>query len=129
VRDDGWATPVGLGQPPEIRRVGAERGQQPVDEGVCIRRGQQRIVGLLGADGGGARRAGRRGAERSGAVGGRREPKILLLWWHGDDESSRDLDRVWRAYIRRFGIEMSKPQRCQTCGWALLSCPSWAGGW
>ena len=43
--DDGWATPVDLGQPPEIRRVGAERGQQPVDEG-CIRLAQQRIVGL-----------------------------------------------------------------------------------
>jgi hypothetical protein len=32
-----------------------------------------------------------------------REPKTLWLWWHGDDPHALDLDRVWRAYVRRFG--------------------------
>jgi hypothetical protein len=29
----------------------------------------------------------------------------LWLWWRGDEKSRVDLDRVWRAYIRRFDIE------------------------
>jgi hypothetical protein len=38
---------------------------------------------------------------------GRRErhPKTLWLWWTGPDPAALDLDRVWRAYIRRFDIE------------------------
>ena len=34
-----------------------------------------------------------------------REPKTVWLWWHGPGESDLDLDRVWRAYLRRFDIE------------------------
>jgi hypothetical protein len=38
---------------------------------------------------------------------GRRErhPKTLWLWWAGPEGTIPDLDRVWRAYIRRFDIE------------------------
>jgi hypothetical protein len=38
---------------------------------------------------------------------GRRErhPKTLWLWWTGPEGTIPDLDRVWRAYIRRFDIE------------------------
>jgi hypothetical protein len=32
-------------------------------------------------------------------------------------------------YTDRNRIEMSKPQCCQTCGWALRSCPFCGGGW
>jgi DDE superfamily endonuclease len=34
-----------------------------------------------------------------------RQPKILWLWWSGPDPAALDLDRVWRAYVRRFDIE------------------------
>ena len=33
----------------------------------------------------------------------RRKPKVLWLWWHGEDEP--DLDLLWRAYCRRFDVE------------------------
>jgi len=46
-----------------------------------------------------------------------RQPKTLWLWWHGDDESSLDLDRVWRAYIRRFDIEHTIRFAKQVLGW------------
>jgi hypothetical protein len=34
-----------------------------------------------------------------------RQPKTLWLWWAGPADTTADLDRVWRAYIRRFDIE------------------------
>jgi hypothetical protein len=34
-----------------------------------------------------------------------RQPKTLWLWWAGPEGTTPDLDRVWRAYIRRFDIE------------------------
>jgi hypothetical protein len=34
-----------------------------------------------------------------------RQPKTLWLWWSGPDPADLDLDRVWRAYVRRFDIE------------------------
>jgi hypothetical protein len=43
----------------------------------------------------------------------------LWLWWHGDDESSLDLDRVWRAYIRRFDIEHTIRFAKQALGWTI----------
>jgi hypothetical protein len=46
-----------------------------------------------------------------------REPKTLWLWWHGDDESGPGLDRVWRAYIRRFDIEHTIRFAKQALGW------------
>ncbi len=34
-----------------------------------------------------------------------RHPKTLWLWWAGPEGATPDLDRIWRAYIRRFDIE------------------------
>jgi hypothetical protein len=34
-----------------------------------------------------------------------RTPKTLWLWWAGPEGATPDLDRVWRAYIRRLNIE------------------------
>jgi hypothetical protein len=60
-----------------------------------------------------------------------REPKVLWLWWHGDDESSLDLDRVWRAYIRRFDIEHTFRFAKQELGWTTpkLRTPEQADRW
>jgi hypothetical protein len=60
-----------------------------------------------------------------------REPKILWLWWHGDDESGLDLDRVWRAYIRRFDIEHTIRFAKQALGWTTpkLRTPEQADRW
>jgi hypothetical protein len=45
-----------------------------------------------------------------------REPQALWLWWHGPpDAEVPDLDRAWRAYVRRFDVveivctQMTKP--------------------
>jgi hypothetical protein len=60
-----------------------------------------------------------------------REPKTLWLWWHGDAESSLDLDRVWRAYIRRFDIEHTFRFAKQALGWTTpkLRTPEQADRW
>jgi hypothetical protein len=60
-----------------------------------------------------------------------REPKTLWLWWHGDDESGLDLDRVWRAYIRRFDIEHTFRFAKQALGWTTpkLRTPEQADRW
>ena len=36
-----------------------------------------------------------------------RQPQALWLWWHtpDDPESIPDLDRAWRAYVRRYDLE------------------------
>jgi hypothetical protein len=39
----------------------------------------------------------------------RREPKTLWLWWDGPGEEEPDLGLLWRAYIRRFDLEMTRP--------------------
>jgi DDE superfamily endonuclease len=46
-----------------------------------------------------------------------RTPKTLWLWWTGPDPAALDLDRVWRAYIRRFDIEHVRHEAHETvCG-------------
>jgi DDE superfamily endonuclease len=46
-----------------------------------------------------------------------RQPKALWLWWTGPPDSTVDLDRVWRAYIRRFDIEHVRHEAHETvCG-------------
>jgi hypothetical protein len=45
-----------------------------------------------------------------------RQPKALWLWWTGPPDSTVDLDRVWRAYIRRFDIEHTIRFAKQTLG-------------
>src|SRR5438105_4143274 len=71
----GWVVMVGagavdLGQPLEVARLGAEARGERGGEAVRVGCAQQRVAGLLPADGAGAGGAGWGGAERSGAVGG-----------------------------------------------------------
>jgi hypothetical protein len=55
-----------------------------------------------------------------------RPPKVLWLWWAGPAGGALDLDLAWRAYVRRFDLETSKPQCCHTCGVSASSrAPSW----
>jgi hypothetical protein len=46
-----------------------------------------------------------------------RAPKTLWLWWAGPADSTLDLNRVWRAYIRRFDIEHTFRFAKQSLGW------------
>jgi hypothetical protein len=59
-----------------------------------------------------------------------REPKTVWLWWHGD-EAELDLDRVWRAYLRRFDIEHTFRFTKQVLGWTTpkLRTPEQADRW
>src|SRR5439155_9384901 len=68
--DEVGAGAVDLGQPLEVARVGAEARGERGGEAVRVGCAQQRVAGLLPADGAGAGGAGWGGAERSGAVGG-----------------------------------------------------------
>jgi hypothetical protein len=45
-----------------------------------------------------------------------RQPKTLWLWWTGPDPATLNLDRLWRAYIRRFDIEHTIRFAKQTLG-------------
>lgn len=60
-----------------------------------------------------------------------RHPKALWLWWYGPDESSLDLDRAWRAYIRRFDIEHTFRFAKQALGWTTpkVRTPEQADRW
>jgi hypothetical protein len=44
-----------------------------------------------------------------------RPPKVLWLWWAGSGHL--DLDRAWRAYVRRFDLEHTVRFAKQTLGW------------
>jgi len=49
-----------------------------------------------------------------------REPQALWLWWHGPpDVEVPDLDRAWRAYVRRFDLEHTFRFLKQTLNWTL----------
>ncbi len=49
-----------------------------------------------------------------------REPQALWLWWHGPPEAEvPDLDRAWRAYVRRFDVEHTFRFLKQTLNWTL----------
>jgi hypothetical protein len=60
-----------------------------------------------------------------------REPKTVWLWWHGADESELDLDRIWRAYLRRFDIEHTFRFTKQVLGWTTpkIRTPEQADRW
>ncbi|MDP9792624.1 hypothetical protein J2S43_001136 [Catenuloplanes nepalensis] len=60
-----------------------------------------------------------------------REPKTVWLWWHGPADSDLDLDRVWRAYLRRFDIEHTFRFAKQALGWTTpkLRTPEQADRW
>jgi hypothetical protein len=50
-----------------------------------------------------------------------RQPQALWLWWHtpDDPESIPDLDRAWRAYVRRYDLEHTFRFLKQTLNWTL----------
>ena len=48
----------------------------------------------------------------------RREPKALRLWWNGEGEP--DLDLLWRAYTRRFDLELAVKFLKGALGWTTL---------
>lgn len=58
-----------------------------------------------------------------------RTKKTLWLWWSGEGEP--DLDRCWRAYLRRFDIEHTFRFAKQTLGWTTpsLCTPQQADRW
>jgi hypothetical protein len=47
----------------------------------------------------------------------RREPRVLWLWWHGQQGTAPDLDLIWRAYVRRFDLEHTFRFLKQSMGW------------
>jgi hypothetical protein len=49
---------------------------------------------------------------------GDRHPKPVWLWCSVTGASPADVDRLWHGFVRRFDLEMSKPQCCHTCGWS-----------
>ena len=56
---------------------------------------------------------------------GDRDPKQVWLWWSATGALPADVDRCWRAFLRRFDLERSKPQCCHNRGWpASLLAPS-----
>jgi len=50
-----------------------------------------------------------------------RQPQALWLWWHTpqDPDSIPNLDRAWRAYVRRFDVEHTFRFIKQTLNWTL----------
>jgi hypothetical protein len=50
-----------------------------------------------------------------------RQPQALWLWWHTpqDGDSVPNLDRAWRAYVRRFDVEHTFRFLKQTLNWTL----------
>jgi hypothetical protein len=50
-----------------------------------------------------------------------RQPQALWLWWQtpGDPEAIPNLDRAWRAYVRRFDLEQTFRFLKQTLNWTL----------
>lgn len=52
-----------------------------------------------------------------------REPQALWLWWHAPpgtpDAEIPDLDRLWRAYVRRFDLEHTYRFVKQTLNWTV----------
>ncbi len=69
-RQGRGATPVDLGEPVEIGRVGPQARGEPMNERALVRCGQQRVGLLLAADGGRTFDSRRGGAEGSGTVRG-----------------------------------------------------------
>jgi hypothetical protein len=62
-----------------------------------------------------------------------RAPQALWLWWHTpqDGHSVPNLDRAWRAYVRRFDVEHTFRFLKQTLNWTLprLRHPEQADRW
>jgi hypothetical protein len=58
-----------------------------------------------------------------------RPPKVLWLWWAGPGQP--DLDRAWRASVRRFDLEHTVRLAKQTLGWTTprVRTPAQADRW
>ena len=52
---------------------------------------------------------------------GDRDPKPVWLWRSGTGALPADVDRCWRAFLRRFDLETSKPQCCHSRALSALS--------
>jgi hypothetical protein len=50
-----------------------------------------------------------------------RQPQALWLWWHTPDDAASlpNLDRAWRAYVRRFDVEHTFRFLKQPLNWTL----------
>lgn len=59
------------------------------------------------------------------------DPKPVWLWWSKTDASEADVDRCWRAFLRRFDIEHTFRLFKQTLGWVVpqLRNPDSADRW
>ena len=56
---------------------------------------------------------------------GDRNPRPVWLWSSRTGATPGEVDRLWQAFLRRFDLEMSKPQCCHSRGWsAWLGSPS-----
>lgn len=64
-------------------------------------------------------------------LGGGRQPKPLWLWWTAPEDTVFDLDRLWRAYLRRFDLEHTFRFFKQVLGWtrARVRTPAQADRW
>jgi len=51
---------------------------------------------------------------------GDRHPKPMWLWSSRTGAMPAEVDRLWQAFLRRFDLEMSKPQCCHICGLSAL---------
>src|SRR6266851_9473158 len=51
---------------------------------------------------------------------GDRDPKPVWLWFSATGAAPGEVDRLWQAFLRRFDLEMSKPQCCHSCGLSAL---------
>jgi hypothetical protein len=62
-----------------------------------------------------------------------RQPQALWLWWHAPDDADSvpNLDRAWRAYVRRFDLEHTFRFLKQTLNWTLprVRLPEQADRW
>jgi hypothetical protein len=56
-----------------------------------------------------------------GHLPGDRDPKPLWLWCSAAGAAPGEVDRLWQSFLRRFDLEMSKPQCCHTCGLSAFS--------
>jgi hypothetical protein len=62
---------------------------------------------------------------------GDRDPKPVWLWWSRVGASPADVDRLWRAFLRRFDLEHTFRLLKQTLGWTApkLRDPTAADRW
>lgn len=62
---------------------------------------------------------------------GDRSPRPVWLWWSGTAATAIDVDRLWRAFLRRFDLEHTFRMLKQTLGWTApkLREPAAADRW